>query len=349
MAVHNLIVVAGAPHPYVTELIGIVRDFADAAPGGHVFVECSTHDELESALIDAQSDVVVCHTPQPELELIDVLKEKASSVVLLDVPICELIADIVAHHNVDLFDAVRRAASYLAPLHALRHVPRLVVLGWTPGRDTLFDLIQRVSAAIPLEPDPKQLQEIVLRRLPQEGTPMEYEFDAILEDCTRFNPESLKLSGVEFDVEALLMDLFGCSASEGEPWVRPLEWPARFFSYKSDDSVSENQRVDLTGAARIFVFGPYTFLPAGRWRVVSKFSVAENKAGNVLKLDVFAGEVLAEGTAILPVDGTFSCELEFDHYRPRAPLEIRFHITEGAIDGTFQLRNIRLVLLSGSG
>ncbi len=58
-----------------------------------------------------------------------------------------------------------------------------------------------------------------------------------------------------------------------------------------------------------------------------------------MNVDVFSGEILAGVAMPLPAAGVFSFENPFRVGDPFLPVELRFQLLEGAIEGSLRLRS----------
>ncbi len=123
--------------------------------------------------------------------------------------------------------------------------------------------------------------------------------------------------------------------------LEQAEWPAAIFS--SGDKIGDFVAgpCDLTGPARIVVYGPYMHLPLGDWFSRVEIEVAENESGNRLKVDLVCGpRVLLSASADMPTRGQYGFSLPFTISEPLDPVELRFQIESGAIEGRFLLRRV---------
>ena len=125
--------------------------------------------------------------------------------------------------------------------------------------------------------------------------------------------------------------------------LRTAVWPPEVFSDWDRPGQFVKGPIRLVGGVRFIVCGPYLHLPRGRWKAQIFFEVGGNKSGNKLYSDILAGGELITGIiTALPKNGTFEYEMEFDVVDPILPLEVRFEIREGAIEGVFNLGSVKL-------
>ena len=99
-----------------------------------------------------------------------------------------------------------------------------------------------------------------------------------------------------------------------------------------------NGRFDLVGPARCLTFGPFLYLPAGRWKANFEFEITGNQTVNSLRFDVIAdGGVATKKVVDLRQSGKFRFSDTFDIGNPWLPVEFRTLLDKGAIDGQLTL------------
>jgi hypothetical protein len=113
----------------------------------------------------------------------------------------------------------------------------------------------------------------------------------------------------------------------------PLTWPlACFYSGNHPGEVAAPV-IDVSGPARALYYGPYFYLPAGKWRADVQLVFFENLHDTILAVDVAGREKLgevrvrAQGTGLYQVPVPFSIDSMEDQ------LEVRIWLTRGALEG----------------
>ena len=141
-------------------------------------------------------------------------------------------------------------------------------------------------------------------------------------------------------------------ANAYEVMLRPqriavISWPVETLTNAETGSPVSGP-IELTGPGRLLTFGPYLYLPKGRWKVSIIFSTANNVSGNIFMLDIFSPTtqaVLAVGHLTLPVSGTFSTSLLIEVESALNALELRTFMPTGAIEGVLELVEISWQLI----
>ncbi len=124
--------------------------------------------------------------------------------------------------------------------------------------------------------------------------------------------------------------------------VGRIHWPREVFMNSDEQGALVNAPIYLTGRARLLLYGPFLHLPRGTWIAEISFEVRENFSGNVLKVDIYHDGIIGEWKFSLPDKGSFTFELPLKVFEPRHPIQIRFYLMEGAIEGTFDLKQVNL-------
>lgn len=132
--------------------------------------------------------------------------------------------------------------------------------------------------------------------------------------------------------------------SAGPPPVGArVKWKPELFSYdrrRPAHSLAPGS-LDVTGAPRILVFGPYVSLPAGLWRITLDFTVDEAAAG--LRYHVEWGDQTGFSLHPFQPSAAGRYELQIEHrWQIRGAAEIRLVLEQGAIDGTLTFEGLQI-------
>jgi hypothetical protein len=138
-------------------------------------------------------------------------------------------------------------------------------------------------------------------------------------------------------VDAILAPAFHY-ATVGER--RMFVWP-RCSLYWGDHPGEPVPRViELTGPARVLVYGPYCHLPPGRWAARATLAFSQSCRGAPFALEVLSTKELGRVRFRVPQAGLF--EVACSAYVPSSaePLEMRLVTERGAIDGTLGIDRV---------
>lgn len=115
----------------------------------------------------------------------------------------------------------------------------------------------------------------------------------------------------------------------------PIVWRANLFRFCDlRDVVSMRETLQTGTHDGTLVFGPYLYLPSGRWRAEFLISALDQNALAFLKIDICdsgaAVDVLAMRKVHVGERGHAIFDLEFDHDDHLRPIEARVHAVRGA-------------------
>ena len=199
----------------------------------------------------------------------------------------------------------------------------------------LRDFIRELASFYGLPLNGRTLEEVAQKLAPQSAPSEDLPLSALIEH--RSSQIDTQLSAFEAQMIDECLGPYNAMATRTP--VSRIVWPGGVFAPRTQDE-SYSKEADLTGRARIVIYGPPLHLPRGRWTANSTFSVTNNVSGNTLIIDVYNGTMLAAGQCVLPAHGKFSCEIPFEITEPQRAFEVRFATGSGAIEGVFVLENV---------
>ena len=130
-----------------------------------------------------------------------------------------------------------------------------------------------------------------------------------------------------------------CFAGRG---LGQIVWDRELF-IANDPQKSAADMLDLSGGARILIFGPYIHLPPSAWTAQVRLAVSPDAAGHVLRIEAYSGRQLAAATLQPPAGGIFVTDLHFSLGEPSpAGLEIRVTVTEDNAKGRLAFGQVAL-------
>lgn len=113
----------------------------------------------------------------------------------------------------------------------------------------------------------------------------------------------------------------------------PISWPRETFFSGDKLGTSLQDSIDLTGGARCVIYGPYFHLPPGHWDAKLSFNIDEDCYGQIFTIEIFSGETLGKLRVCPEGIGSFEAAMHVDIVDPKTPIEIRFMMDSGAIEG----------------
>lgn len=119
-----------------------------------------------------------------------------------------------------------------------------------------------------------------------------------------------------------------------------ITWPFSLLIDGDTQQLATEMVVDLTGPPRYIFYGPYFFLPPGRWKFDAIFGFSDNLFGASFIIDVINSAPLVVAKFRADSAGIFKTTLDFVHERSHEPLEFRLLNEEGAIEGRVALASV---------
>jgi hypothetical protein len=131
--------------------------------------------------------------------------------------------------------------------------------------------------------------------------------------------------GLPLEVSQAVSDCLD-ALSDASAWrSKPMRWSSRFFYYHDGRSPGDDELFECTGEERLLVWGPYFFLPAGRWRFTPLLRV---DMPVVIKIDIFValpgrGLMQLRTVVLRPDASRLANALIYEHLDHSEPLEVR--------------------------
>lgn len=149
------------------------------------------------------------------------------------------------------------------------------------------------------------------------------------------------------DAQAVIGTL---AAGYDDPASGAFEWPPAMLLGAVPPYLPIIGALELVGPARVLAFGPYLYLPRGRWAATYRFETWENQSSNALGFDVVAdGEIKFSTQGLVDAAGQFGVECAFTVADPLCPVEFRCFLVEGAIGGLLRPDGIAVRRLDRTG
>lgn len=326
-----LILVLSPPSPASTWAIPLIRSIVQTIHGPTDYFHLSTADRLREDWQARKSDHIMLYTDCPDVEIANILSRNAVQTILLqEDPIAG------AHHlrknmGLDPAAAIRNASSAFATLHDLiLNTYDLLPITELEGNSSEF-FVRQVAEFLGLELMDEQIRPLLERNANLPATDAASAVDCDLSHASSNDHEAALFAETLQSYRAVF------HSHPADQFV----WPPSLFFMTDPLGAPLTGDIELTGPARPILYGPYLHLPIGAWEARVQFEVSGNLSGNVLFVEFLAGtRVLSKWRAKLPKVGAFDFVLPFVIEEPRDPLQIRFSILEGAIEGLFSLNKI---------
>jgi len=121
----------------------------------------------------------------------------------------------------------------------------------------------------------------------------------------------------------------------------------QLFVGTSESGAMSSEPLDVTGRARLLVFGPYVHLPRGHWSVRMVVGFSEELIGNTLVFDVsenYGADVRCQSKITVSKAGRSEIFMSFQHDEPSYPVEVRTFSERSIIDGYLSIGFVEFTL-----
>jgi hypothetical protein len=313
----------------------VIAELARRSLGAIEVATANTLEELGVALIRAKSRhlLVIARQPVPQLQT-EIGAANRRFVIALSDP-RSAISYLMRHPGWDLPTATRTVASGCAAVLSLVAKPGALVLSGRAADDAAT-AAGAVARHLQLRIGTDEIMAIVIQ-LERAGL--------------RPGDRDDRPSGAQFSdreeamVSGALQPYISYLASGGD--LEPVVWERELFWIFEDPPATApmpaTRPVDLTGRARVLIYGPHINLPPGSWSANVALGVSAEAAGTKFVVEAYAGGRLAgthlepTGAQILEADLLFQIEESFEH-----PVEIRVLSEQSAVQGRLALGRVTL-------
>lgn len=118
-------------------------------------------------------------------------------------------------------------------------------------------------------------------------------------------------------------------------------WPTAMFTCPAGRPTAGPHQIDLTGRARVLVFGPHIDLPAGDWRATVRIG-ADPEGGRIrLRLEWGQGAGITAASVTIRDPGYYAIQLE-QQWPGQGPAEMRIWLEEAAFGGQLTLLGVEV-------
>jgi hypothetical protein len=326
------VAVFGVSTPFAYSGFHIVRVIVEAVTGETLSLHLTNLQQLRERFEERGGGSVVVTSDFPDEDLIGFLINSALPLIAFGDDMREMVEWTAHSRRMSMENAIRFCSNIVCVLTPAFLVSRTLVLG--PGSRPSAIVAAIVAHLFPN--DDEGLAARLYETLVQEGKLSPDGFadwrltaEPLTRDAVRAEP------GRMAELQSALMS-YGSIIAGRLPV--DIEWPVALFT--CPDTENWREPIDLTGPARIVMYGPYLHLPAGKWVARVEFEIDGAISGVEAATDVFISEVLVEKVFVMPRKGIFAFELGFEVSDPRHAVEIRLSTKRSAIEGLLLVRSV---------
>ena len=310
----------------------------------HLFISHQATDYREFWLMSASDTqdfvaaeqsgpfLIGCHAPRPLLyEWL--ARNRILTIAVLDHPYRSVSYQMDVM-NSDHLAATPVIAQGLAALGDIALLPLKVVLTPENGMIRLSEFLLRLSRAI-FGHVPDDIDNLLQRLHAERHDTVE---SAMLKGAMPADLTSRISEAALADVSAVCEPLVAMLAGQ---LVAQFNWPISFFLDGKLYKRPAAQVVELVGPARCLFYGPYLYLPRGRYQGEVAFGLSAEIRDTYLRIEVARGADITELVARAKEGGIYTMPFDLEILDGCQELEIRIMIDRGEIEGRFALAYVR--------
>ena len=338
-----MISVFGTPSALTYWGMHLLRTIMQVVYGDTHYVHSIYFDDLCDAWFKRDGKNVLIVSECPESRIVDlIVKSGAPLFVFADDP-NDVIGYLMTSRGLDVRLALSLASQSYCTLLDVFKAPTTFLVRHTHYGNRVRDLIKQILTYLEGAAVTDALVERVLAYLLPANPGMPN--TTVSDDVLRIIPGARLPGGFAAEHTEDIRNRIGCVIdqygiiAERKP-LRRVEWPKEIFLDWDRRDIYSGAPIDMLGPARFLICGPTMHLPRGEWIASVEIEVSENLSGNRLWADVASKELLAVVTADIPAEGVFSFEMKFEVLEPQLPIDVRFQLQNGAIEGKFLMHKV---------
>lgn len=339
----------GIPSRFSEWCENIFRRLLANGSGPQMVFSAEGLDQISKELLFAQttSAMVVARQPQQTLSQA-LIAAKSPVVITLDQPRFA-VAALMTDHNQRFPDAVRHVANSLTSLLSLMKYEGALVLR-ASDRPSAREVATRIVQHMALALDEAAIREAVHQmpeHAPQFGDDVMSSIHAAVADMVLPRAASRRAFGYGDDDDANAAGILATALDplwahvNGDP-LTEIFWHPLLFSLGDRPAEAAITAIDVTGARRCLLFGPYIKLPEGPWSCSLLLGCAQNAVGIGLTMEIYGGTQLNSVDVVITEPGLFEIELPFVNRDPDARLEVRLISAKASFEGELMAGSVRL-------
>ncbi|MGE3986874.1 hypothetical protein [Pseudorhodoplanes sp.] len=338
-----LLTVLGTPSAFTAWSIMLLRTAVEVTRGKFQYIAAVKFADLEKAFGARANDQVIIYSDSPDAKMADLLlRVKAPLTIFVEEP-ADVVGYVMKARELDARKSIRFACLCYTCLSTF-HGSLSARIFHRRSNTTVRRFLREVSAHYGLNLSEADTEKVLSRLIKdyRRGTDPSVE-SQILQQVEIAKPLGRWATELDRDdrelVELVLQPYY--RMIEGRPPAQFI-WPKQLFHTANEKGAYVSGPLELAGRSRFVIYAPHLCLPRGFWSATVQIKIGESYSQNTLLVDVKCGEVLSGGRIDLPESGTFIFSLPFAIEDHRVPIEIRFFLEKGAIEGWIDLVSVTL-------
>jgi len=331
----------GVPSRFSEWCEALLRALVAAAGQPAEQIAADSLDQIGQELLARNRAATIIVIRQPKAALARALIAAGCPlIVTLDAPE-HLLASLMADYGMPVGEAVRTAANSLCAITPLLKAEHALVLRESDGLSDRA-VASAIAAHLGLASDVAAIEQVVAQCQCRPAALLEAGIGA--EPAPDLLPPSewTRSIGTQTVQQSALFPLW--AQMTGKP-LDTIVWKPSLFFLGDHPGKPATQAIDVTGAGRCLIYGPYIRLPEGPWSCSVVFAGSERAVGLKLVADAFAGALLNQVSFAITEPGLFEIEFSFVNANPDIPVEIRLFSAAASFEGEIALGQVQMTPL----
>jgi hypothetical protein len=340
-----LLSVFGTPSALMYGGLNVVRNVVELGSGTHKLANANSTVDLRKTFVELRlghDARTVFYSDLPEADLCALFIKIRAPMVLFTDGFDDVVTYVSKSRSMSVAESVRFASRSICALEPLLRSDLALKFNSRAYGSSLTDIVLAIGTFFDLALPEEKIDRIV-SSLIKEGSAQSRLSDYLYQTFPDAMPPGTAVQRLAPDDRRLVSQLASAySVIAAGRSFEQMDWPISLYMSSDHPTGPFPRRVELLGPARFIAYGPYLHLTVGQWRATVVFEVSDNFSGNQLYVDVYAGEILSVITTQLPVQGTYTFDIGFELTNALEPVQLRFQILSGAIEGVFTLTSTSL-------
>lgn len=329
------------PHSSLSNWVfDVVRRLAEA-DGSREVRTIDRHDHI--AGMELPRPIYLTH--YPSASIVDAIERGHLSVLLVIEDPGDATGWLQRALRLPLIEAIRSQTATAIANRAIGHAAHVMLLDRASERNAL-DIAQRVARFLELEWSETVLPELDVRD--PDGRPLLPRLEQVLEarGDSYAPPARLRAESPREDLATLTAALVDPLIAMARGDVRrPVVWPSEVFKFADRPDEAPPAVAEVGGPARVLYYGPYLYLPPGKYRVEAVIAFSEEIRNAPFVLEVHGAQWLAKARIEQRQSGEWRGFFVLTHTDPIPTLEIRLRLEQGVERGKLSLIELRFYVL----
>lgn len=344
-----MIATFGPPSGYTQFCLYMIRALSEVILKDLDYIAVDEIEQMRTAWSERRHPHVLFFSYSPERAMVDVFLKLDRPVLILTEPANDVTTYIMRERQQAWPWAVRLTHQCLFSINDLMLGSRALILR-REYELTFKEFFQAVANHFDVDLREHQMDEIMERANFATGFSLADPLEkGLLARWEHARPMYTALEGLSrADAKIAQMINAPLEALTNGRNVDSFRWPQEMFIPGDRPNEMLIGPIEMLGPARCLSYGPYLHLPMGSWEISLELAVEDNLSGNHVEIQFVHGDNIVSDGFDLPRAATFHVRTQLDSREPRAPVEIRIFMRQGAIEGRLDIRHAIVKAANGA-